>query len=294
MPAANNFSITERSTGNVILQNQVYQPGVDIEVKGVSFNINGTPSPGVAAIPGSIQWGSDAAQNFAGDESGETLSLRVGGVTETFTIGSNVTNDTDLVTELTTGANAALLANLGITINTGTIPPQFEAVNGLNIEVDPTNSSGTNILSALGVNSGTASTNGVPASGGDALIVESSNTQGLLTTLSRFSQALSEVRDTPASKEKFAEIVGSTLDSLSNSELVINSVRSELGARLNTIESTRSLHFDTDLLNKEVLSELEDLDYSEAATRLSLETFILQATQQSFVRVSSLSLFNLL
>ncbi|MGH1472244.1 MAG: flagellar hook-associated protein FlgL [Cellvibrionaceae bacterium] len=293
-PAANNYSISERSTGKVIVQNQVYQPGNDIEVNGVSFHISGTPYPGEAAVAGTVQWGSDIAQNFAGDETGETLSIRVGGVTETLTIGSNVTNDADVVTELTTGTNASRLANLGVTVNTGTTPPQFEVANGLNVEIDPTNASGGNILAALGINSGTLSSNGIQASPGDTVIIESTKSQGLLTTLSRFSQALSAVEDTPESKKTFAAMVSATLGSLAESELVINATESELGARLNTIESTRNMHFDADLLNREVLSDMEDLDYSEAATRLSLETFILQATQQSFVRVSGLSLFNLL
>ncbi|MGI1677418.1 MAG: flagellar hook-associated protein FlgL [Cellvibrionaceae bacterium] len=293
-PAANNYSITERSTGNIIVQNQVYQPGLDIEANGVSFHVSGTPFPGEAAVAGSVQWGSDAIQNFSGDETGETLSIRVGGVTETLTIGSNITNDTDLVNELTTGANATLLANLGVTINTGSVPPQFEVASGLNVEIDPAAASGINILTALGINSGTASSNGVQATPGDTVIIESTNSQGLLTTLSRFSQALNDVRDTPESKEKFSAMVSATLGSLAESELVIGAKESELGARLNTIESTRNMHFDADLLNREVLSDMEDLDYSEAATRLSLETFILQATQQSFVRVSGLSLFNLL
>lgn len=293
-PPANNFTITERSTGKVLVQNQIYQPGFDIEVEGAAFKISGIPYPGNPATPGSIEFGSSATQNFAGDETGETLAIRVGGVTENLTIGSNVTNDADLVTELTTGANATALANLGVTINNLVSPPQFEVANGLNIEIDPQASSGPNILSALGIASGSASSNGVQGTPGDTVIIESTNSQGLLTTLSRFSQALDAVEETPESKDALSVIVNDILGSIENSEQVVNESLSEIGVRLNTVESTRNMHFDADLLNKEILSDLEDLDYSEAATRLSLESFILQATQQSFVRVSGLSLFNIL
>ena len=294
-PPTPNYTITERQSGRVVVANQIYQPGEEIIANGVSFRINGTPYPGVAAVPGSIQWGSDAVQNFAADETGETLELRVGGITETLTIGSNVTNDADLVTELTTGANATLLANLGITVNTGVAPPQFEVASGLNVEVDPTGSSGANVLAALGINSGSASTNGVPSQAGDVLFVESSSSTSLLNVLARFSDALKQVNDEdPSTEDLLNDVVGSTLASIENVESRLNSVQSEIGARLNTLESTRNMHLDTDLLNREVLADLEDLDYAEAATRLSLQSFVLQATQQSFLRVSNLNLFSLL
>ena len=294
-PAASNFTITERSSGRVIIANQLYQSGAEITVNGASFRISGAPYPGVAAVPGSLQWGTDSAQNFAGDETGETLSLRVGSITETFTIGGNVTNDADLVTELTSGANAALMANLGITINTGVSPPQFEVASGLNVVIDPNFSGGINILAALGLNSGSSSVDGVPASSGDNVFIESSNTQGLLTTISRFSDALHQVKDGERDTEELlSEVIALTLASFDETETTLNKVQSEIGARLNILTSTRNMHLDSDLFHREVLADLEDLDYAEAATRLSLQSFILQATQQSFVRVSGLSLFNLL
>jgi len=42
------------------------------------------------------------------------------------------------------------------------------------------------------------------------------------------------------------------------------------------------------------LSNLRDLDYTEAASRLSLQMTALQAAQQTFQRVQGMSLFNLL
>ena len=294
-PPTPNFTVTERQSGQIVVANQVYQPGEEIIVNGVSFRIGGSPYPGVLAVAGSLQWGTDVAQNYAGDETGETLELRVGGITETLTIGSNVANDAQLVTELTTGANAALLANLGITVNSLVSPPQFEVASGLNVQIDPTGASGANVMAALGLNSGSTSTNGTPAQPGDTVFVEATRSMGLLNILARFSDALHQVKDgDPSTEDLLAEVVGSTLQGLEKAETRLNSVQSEIGARLNTLQSTRNMHSDTDLLNKEVLADLEDLDYAEAATRLSLQTFILQATQQSFLRVSNLSLFSLL
>jgi flagellar hook-associated protein 3 FlgL len=69
-------------------------------------------------------------------------------------------------------------------------------------------------------------------------------------------------------------------------------VRSQLGARLNVVENARSLSADVKLVSQEVLSELSDVDFAEAVSRLSLQTFLLEAAQQSYTTISRLSLFN--
>ncbi|HEY9118883.1 MAG TPA: flagellar hook-associated protein 3, partial [Marinobacter sp.] len=42
----------------------------------------------------------------------------------------------------------------------------------------------------------------------------------------------------------------------------------------------------------EIRSELQDVDYAEAISNLSFQSFVLQAAQQSFAQVSRLSLFD--
>ncbi|MDO8701822.1 MAG: flagellin, partial [Undibacterium sp.] len=48
----------------------------------------------------------------------------------------------------------------------------------------------------------------------------------------------------------------------------------------------------TGLSYKQQLSDLQDLDYAKAITELNQQQVTLQAAQQSFVKTSSLSLFN--
>ena len=71
-------------------------------------------------------------------------------------------------------------------------------------------------------------------------------------------------------------------------------VRSRIGARLNTLDSTSALHDGTDLVNQKVLADVRDLDYTEAITRLTQENFVLQAAQQSFAKIAGMSLFDFL
>ena len=62
-----------------------------------------------------------------------------------------------------------------------------------------------------------------------------------------------------------------------------------LGVRLVAVdESTRC----TGIRNKAARSEIEDVDYAEAVSNLSRQETALQAAQQTFGRVTNLSLFD--
>jgi flagellar hook-associated protein 3 FlgL len=61
---------------------------------------------------------------------------------------------------------------------------------------------------------------------------------------------------------------------------------------MNSVESTQAFLEDSALYSKEIRSQLQDIDYAEAISTLSFQSFVLQAAQQSFARVSQLSLFD--
>ncbi|AZZ93330.1 flagellar hook-associated protein 3 [Hahella sp. KA22] len=129
---------------------------------------------------------------------------------------------------------------------------------------------------------------------GDTFFVQSSEKQGLLTTVERLAAGLEDYQDTPAGRQTLTDLLDSTLANFTNAETKLLETRSRLGARLNTIDDTKQLQEDVEVLTKEVLSELQDLDYAEAVSNLTLQNFVLQAAQQSYSRVTSLSLFDLL
>ncbi len=134
---------------------------------------------------------------------------------------------------------------------------------------------------------------GTPADG-DLFYVNSSQKQDILTTIAKLSEGMVAIGDSPADQLMFDQLVAETLDNLDAAEVNMSEVKSEIGARQNTVDSVRTLHQQVTLINSEVLSDIRDLDYAEALSRLSVETFTLEASQQSFVRISSLSLFNFL
>jgi len=126
---------------------------------------------------------------------------------------------------------------------------------------------------------------------GDQVILETTQTQSALLTLERLASGL-ERGDNDANHERFRELIDSTLTNLDSSMSRIAEVRAALGARLNAIDSKRDLHEELTLLAQGALSKIRDVDYAEAVSRLANESFILEAAQQSFIRVSQLSLFS--
>jgi flagellar hook-associated protein 3 FlgL len=90
------------------------------------------------------------------------------------------------------------------------------------------------------------------------------------------------------------EVTQNALFALDNALERLNTVRADLGARLNAISKQQEVNEQFRLKLKETLSGVQDLDYAEAIGQFNLEQVALQAAQQAFVKVQGLSLFNFL
>ncbi len=296
-PPAANYTITD-DKGRVLVENARYEPGEPIELNGIEFTVSGQPYSGEAAVPGSLDFGAVAATDFTG--AAETVTLSVGGRSETLVLDRPVNNAADLAaalastTDITPGSGAAgnadKLANLGVTVDaTG-----LQVPNGQNLTLRSGTANTDAVFGVATQNAGTSTTNGELATPGDGFQVRSSDKQGLLTTLSRFSEALHAYDGSDEGKDLMREVVDKTLNNLDTGMDRVSEVQSEIGARLNTLESTRSLNSDTKLQSEELLSDVQSVDVAEASTRLQMQSFILSAAQQTFVKVSNLNLFNFL
>jgi flagellar hook-associated protein 3 FlgL len=70
--------------------------------------------------------------------------------------------------------------------------------------------------------------------------------------------------------------------------------RAKVGARMNAIDDQKNANDAFELAVTKVRSSLEDLDYAEAISRFNQQLTALQASQQSFIKIQDLSLFNFL
>ena len=134
---------------------------------------------------------------------------------------------------------------------------------------------------------------GSPAPG-DEFVLEASATQSLLLTVQRLAEGLRNIPDTEAGATERARVVAEALNAIDQAEQSVTASRASLGPRLNLLDDARAEQTALDLINDVALSDLVDLDYDEAASRLSFQSFVLEAAQQSLAKIANLSLFNFL
>jgi flagellar hook-associated protein 3 FlgL len=85
-----------------------------------------------------------------------------------------------------------------------------------------------------------------------------------------------------------------TLTRMDSALDAVLTTRSSIGARMNAIENQRNANDSFSLVLQENRSTLGDLDYAEAVSRFEQQTLALQASQQSYIKIEGLSLFNYL
>lgn len=99
-------------------------------------------------------------------------------------------------------------------------------------------------------------------------------------------------KDSPESRARYDDLIAQSLTNLDNAQESVILKQTELGGRMNAVESTRDFLADSSVYTNEIRSQLQDVDYAEAISNLSFQSFVLQAAQQSFAQVSQLSLFD--
>jgi flagellar hook-associated protein 3 FlgL len=135
---------------------------------------------------------------------------------------------------------------------------------------------------------------GDPATG-DSFSIAPSSSQSVFATLGKLIGAMESANTgTSGAMAKLSNDIGFALTDLDQATDNILRVRAQIGARMGEIDSLSSVNEDLSLQYQQTLSQLQDLDYAKAISDLTRKQTDLQAAQQSFVRMSQLSLFNYL
>ncbi|WP_150913805.1 flagellar hook-associated protein FlgL [Marinobacter halotolerans] len=128
---------------------------------------------------------------------------------------------------------------------------------------------------------------------GDQFTIDTAGRQSVFGTIEKLIAGLDSInKGTPAGQDEYNDLIANSLANLDNAQESVVLKQTELGGRLNAVESTRGFLEDSSVYSEEIRSELRDVDYAEAISNLSFQSFVLQAAQQSFARVSGLSLFD--
>jgi flagellar hook-associated protein 3 FlgL len=133
---------------------------------------------------------------------------------------------------------------------------------------------------------------GQPASG-DAFKVRASESQSVFDTLANTIKLLESGKPIETmGNVQFHNELGAILSSLGRAEDSILSARAMFGSNLSEVDSLDSVGESLNVQFEDTLSTLQDLDYAEAITKLTRQQMELQAAQQSFTKISQLSLFD--
>lgn len=129
---------------------------------------------------------------------------------------------------------------------------------------------------------------------GDYFVVKPSQHQDMFTTMEHLIRALKSKNPEADDKISFHNSVNRSLTDLTQVLDNILEIRGNIGARLNALDSQETINDAYRIQVREILSNVEDLDFAEAASRLNLELTGLEASQKAFTRVQDISLFNFL
>ena len=133
--------------------------------------------------------------------------------------------------------------------------------------------------------------NGQPQ-GADEFAINPSRMQDVFTMVEQIASAIENPVSGDTSRALLNNGVNSGLLNIDQAIGNILDIRTQVGSRLAAIEDQIDSNGAFKLSYQETLASIEDLDYAEALSRLSLEATTLEAAQQSFIRTQSLSLFN--
>ncbi|MBY0475025.1 MAG: flagellar hook-associated protein FlgL [Nitrosomonas sp.] len=185
------------------------------------------------------------------------------------------------------------------------------SLTGANYEIDFTVAAGVTTYNIVNITTGLAVSSGNPYTSdsaisfdgiqlsikgdpenGDKFTVSPSGNQSIFKTMSDLITAL----ETPSSGQpggaRLSNSLDTALQNINNSLEHVLTKQSAIGARMNEIDSLESVGDDQNIQFEKLLSNLQDADLSEVISNFQRQQLYLQAAQQSYVKISGLSLFN--
>ncbi|MDP9140591.1 MAG: flagellar hook-associated protein FlgL [Pseudomonadota bacterium] len=251
-----------------------------------------------------FSWNGSAA-NYAGDQQvrsaqlGATRMVAEGDAGDAVFMGQRSGNGTFAVNAATTNTGGAQLAaakvvdvsawdNASYTVqfNAG----NYEVRDSGNAVVQSGSYSAGSAISFRGIE---LSFSGTPANT-DTYTVSPSQSQDVLALIDKLARLVATPQNDAGQRGQWQTALQQGLTELDAAQAHFSDLRATVGVRLAAAEDASGQLGAQKLHAQEALSDVRDLDYAEAATRLQMQLTALQAAQQTYTRVQGLSLFDYL
>ena len=128
----------------------------------------------------------------------------------------------------------------------------------------------------------------------DQLIVKPAENQSVFKTIDNLVDALGNPDRQKSDIAALNQGLDQSLADIDQALLNLNQVRGRIGSRMNALDAQEEVNQSLDLQLQNLQSDIGSTDIAEAASNLSQELVALQASQQSFMKIQGLSLFNYL
>ena len=298
---------TDMATQLVQLRNQLVQLANTNDSNGSALfaGTSTTTLPFVANAAGAVSYtGNDSTQmavagpglQIPTSDPGAGLFMNIPSGNGTFTASAGAANAGSLIVGANSvsdpvawsSANASSGGGYTITFSAGGNWTAADA-NGNQV----TDSSGAAVSGtyqdggSISFNGMTIAMSGTP-SAGDTVGVQSGGTQDVFTTLNNMISALQG----NSSGTQLANTLSRQIESLDQAAGAVTSTEVSVGGRLNTISTQQSAYQSLGVTYQATLSSVQDIDVYTAISNLSSQSAALQASQQVFAQVKSMSLFN--
>ena len=147
--------------------------------------------------------------------------------------------------------------------------------------------------SAISFNGAQVTISGAPAAG-DTFVISPASKESMFKTLDDLANALGANPQDPTDRSQLYTNLGSALQQIDQGLTRVLDRRADVGARLSMVDATTESRDSLDVNLAKSLSEMQDLDYAEAISRMNQQMVSLQAAQAAYTRLGQMSLFDYL
>ena len=139
------------------------------------------------------------------------------------------------------------------------------------------------------------SISGTPAAGDTFNVAPAKNAgTDVFAAISDVIKALKTPADSPKAQALILNALSTANRKITNAHDNVLTVRSSVGSRLQELDALNVTGDSRTLYDKSYLSDLQDLDYASAIAEFHQRQTALQASQQTFVKIQKMALFNYL
>jgi flagellar hook-associated protein 3 FlgL len=233
------------------------------------------------------------SQAIADGHAGSEVFMNIRGANGTFRTAVNTANTGTATIDMgsVTDPSAWVADNYTIrftsasdwVIEDDTLPTPVQVASGANF----TSGQSINFLGAR------VTLTGTPAAG-DTFSVQPAQDTDVFSVLDNLIDTLDGGAGLPSDRPIFQHQVGASIADLDQSLNRVLQVRSEVGSRLSAIDQAASTRETEAIDLQQLLSDLRDVDYAVAISKLNQEYAGLQAAQAAYTKISQLSLFDYL